>query len=150
VDPISVFVNYAIRFEHAFASGDWAPLAACFRRDAVLEVGGGPPFASRHVGREAIAAYYARVTRDFDRRFDERDLALVEGPVERDGGIWARWSGAYRVAGAPDLPLEGEFFVTTRDGEIARYEERFADGTWQQVVAWLAEHGAKLAPAQAA
>jgi ketosteroid isomerase-like protein len=149
MDPISVFVNYALRFEQAFASGDWSALAACFRRDGVLEIGGGPPFGGRHVGRAAIADYYARVTRAFDRRFDERDLALVEGPLERDGGIWARWSGAYRVAGAPDLPLEGEFFATTRDGEIARYEERIADGTWRRVAAWLEAHGAKLAPAAA-
>jgi len=148
MDPVSVFVNYAVRFERAFASGDWSAVAACFRPDAVLEIGGGPPFCGRYEGRDAIADYYTRITKSFDRRFEQRDVALVEGPVARDGGVWARWSGAYRVAGAPDLPLAGEFFAATKDGEIARYEERFADGTWVRVAAWLTEHGAKLAPVE--
>ena len=29
MDPASVFVNYAVRFEQAFASGDWSVVAAC-------------------------------------------------------------------------------------------------------------------------
>ena len=45
---------------------------------------------------------------NFDRRFEERELVVLEGPEVRGNDVWMKWCANYRSEGIPPLALEGE------------------------------------------
>lgn len=146
MDPIQRFGEYANAFEDAFKSDDWSVVKPYFTENAVYEIIGGEPLAGRHEGREAILAYFKRVLDEFDRRFEKRELDLLEGPELRDGAVWMRWRGTYRIAGAPDLVIEGEETATFEGDRIRRLEDRYPPEGAKIMLAWMGEHGARLRP----
>ena len=97
MDPIQRFAEYAGAFEKAFVSDDWAIVEPFFTEDAEYETLSSPPFGGRIVGRDAVMTQFKNVLDGFDRRFDERNLELVEGPALRDGAVWIRWRVTYRL-----------------------------------------------------
>ena len=94
-------LNYAIKFEQAYAARDWTLIEPCFTPEATYVVSGAAAFAGTHEGREAVLRYFAAVTEGFDRRFDAREVLVVDGPAEREGCLWFRWAAIYHLAGAP-------------------------------------------------
>ena len=104
MNKIDRYLAYAAAFEVAFDSDDWSAVKPFFTDDAVYETFGGPPFAGRWEGRDAVLAYFKEVLDGFDRRFStKRTVEAVEGPLERDGGVWVRLREIFPLTGAPDL-----------------------------------------------
>jgi hypothetical protein len=147
MQPVQRFGEYAATFEKVFTTDDWSLLEPFFTEDAVYDVKPDGPLGGRHEGREAVFAALKQSLDSFDRRFDARELELLEGPELRDGAVWMRWRVTYRLDGAPELALEGEETAHFDDGRIRLLADRFDDGVTERTQAWLAEHGARLGTA---
>lgn len=144
---LTAFFNYAVRFEQAYASDDWSAIAPAFTEDGSYVVVGPAPFAGRHEGRPALLAYFAAVTRGFDRRFAAREVAALEGPEERGDHVYMRWAAVYSVPDAPPLRLEGESRAFYEGERMLRLEDRIPERFGAAVLEWMQAHGARLAPA---
>jgi hypothetical protein len=144
MERVRDFVNYAIKFEQAYAGGDWSLIAPCFTEDAAYVVSGSESFAGTHQGRAAILAYFAGVTQAFDKRFDSREVLVIDGPKERDGAMWMRWATIYRLTGAPDLRMEGESTAFFDGARMRRLEDWIPPEYAAATTAYMSEHGAKL------
>jgi hypothetical protein len=73
------FLGYAQDFEKTYADDDWSRLERYFAPDAVYEVRN-VPFGCRLVGPQAIFRGIKKSLDGFDRRMDERTVAVVDGP----------------------------------------------------------------------
>jgi hypothetical protein len=143
---IQRFGAYALAFERAVADDDWSGVEPCFSEDAVYETTGPEPFAGRHAPRSAVLAYLRESLDGFDRRFDRRELAVLEGPVERGDGVWVRWRATYHLAGAPPLVMDGEETAVFRGDRICRLEDVIDSASSARTERYLREHAAKLRP----
>jgi len=144
VSSIPRFVEYASAFEQSFASDDWSHVEPFFAENAVYEVMLDPPMGGRFEGRDAIIAYFRFVLDGFDRRFASREIALIDGPTERDGAVWIRGSATYRKDGVPDLVLVLEETATFEGDLIQRLEDRYEPAMKQDLVAYVTQHGPQL------
>ncbi|HTF34485.1 MAG TPA: nuclear transport factor 2 family protein [Myxococcota bacterium] len=147
---ISQFVNYALKFEQAYALRDFSICAPCFTEDAVYAISGPPPFGGEHKGRAAVLAYFDGVTQGFDQRFASREVLALDGPEERRDHVFMHWAAIYRLPGAPELRIEGDTKAFFSGDAICRLEDEIPAEFAQRTAAYLAAHGAKLAPAPAA
>jgi hypothetical protein len=138
-------INYAIKFEQAYAANDWKIVEPCFTPDASYVMSGAEAFAGTHAGRDAILAYFAASTNGFDKRFDSREVTIIDGPLERGDHVWMRWLGTYRLKGAPDLLMEGESKAWLDGSRIRRLEDWIPPEFAATTAAYMQEHGAKLA-----
>jgi ketosteroid isomerase-like protein len=141
---LTPFTNYAIKFEQAYASGDWTLVAPCFTEDAVYAVTGAPGMAGEHAGRAAVLAHFDGMTRGFDKRFTSREVVALEGPEERGDYVYMRWAAIYRLTGAPDLRMEGRSRAFFRGEQISRLEDEIPAEVAARTTAHLAQHGSKL------
>ena len=144
MSKIAHFGVYAAAFEKAYVSDDWSLVEPFFTEDAIYEVALDPPMGGYFEGRAAILAYFKDVLDRFDRRFESRDLTLLEGPKEDGQSVWIRGSATYRAAGVPEFVLELEETAYFKDDRIRRLEDRYESAMKQQISAYLNEHGAKL------
>lgn len=144
MDPFERFAQYAAAFEKFVENSDAAVLEPFFAEDAVYEIFGGPPFAGRHEGRDAVIAYLRSSLDGFDRRFETRELELLSDLENRDGVVWLRWRGNYRSKGVPELVFDGEESVTFEGDRIIRLEDRYALMMSNLVARWFDQYGAKL------
>lgn len=144
MSKIARFAAYAEAFEKAFASDDWSGVAPFFSEGAVYEVGLAAPLGGRFEGRDAILAYFKRVLDDFDRRFESREVALLEGPREDGDSVWIRGSATYRAAGVPEFVLELEETAWFDGDRIRRLEDRYEPAMLEHIARYLAQHGAEL------
>ena len=140
------FMQYAAAFEESYVDDDWSRIGKFFTDDGVYATVGPPPFGNRADGRAAVLAGFKQALDAFDRRFDKREVALVEGPIERDAHtLWFKWTGTYQRAGLPDLVMEGEE-TAVFDGDLIKHlEDRFTPATAEKIRAYMVAHGAKLA-----
>ena len=138
------FAAYAGAFEKAFVSDDWSLVEPFFTEDATYEVGLDPPMGGRFDGRAAILAYFKDVLDRFDRRFDSREIALLEGPKEDGESVWIRGGATYRAKGVPDFVLELEETVHFEGDRIRRLEDRYEPAMKQRISSYLKEYGEKL------
>ena len=138
------FAEYAAAFEIVFEKDDWSLLEPYFTEEAVYETLGDEPLAGRHKGREAVFRHIKQSLDGFDRRCEARELEVVEGPEERDGGVWMRWRITYRAGDAPPLAMAGEETASFEGDRICRLEDRFAPNTCKQMLAWMAANAGKL------
>jgi len=144
VSRIARFAAYAAAFEKAFASDDWSQVEPFFSERAVYAVGLPPPLGGRFEGRAAVLEYFKRVLDGFDRRFESREVALLEGPREEGDSVWIRGRATYRAAGVPDFVLELEETAHFEGDRIARLEDRYEEAVKRELDAYLQEHAAKL------
>jgi ketosteroid isomerase-like protein len=144
MSKIGKFAAYAAAFEKAYESNDWAEVERCFAEGAVYEVEMDPPMGGRFEGRAAILDYFRFVLDAFDRRFESRELALLDGPTEKDGSVWLRGSATYRAAGVPELVLELELTLRFDGEQICQMVDHYEPEMKTQLDAYLAAHGAKL------
>jgi ketosteroid isomerase-like protein len=138
------FGAYAAAFEKAFVSDDWSLVEPFFTEDAVYEIGLDPPTGDRIEGRAAILAYFKDSVDGFDRRFESRDLSLLEGPKQDGQSVWVRGRATYRAAGVPEFVLELEETAYFEEKRICRLVDRYEPAMKQQFSTYLSEHGAKL------
>ena len=146
MNDVERFERYAADFEVAFENDDWSVVGRHFAEDAVYETLAGPPMGGCHEGRDAVLASMKQTLDGFDRRFDSREVAFIEGPEMRGGNVWLRARVIYAVVGAPDLVLEGEETATFNGDGIIRLEDSYPEGVYDVVLQHLNAHGAKLHP----
>lgn len=138
------FAAYAAAFENAYVSDDWSLVEPFFTEEAIYEVALDPPMGGCFEGRAAILAYFKAVLDQFDRRFESREIALLEGPKEDGESVWIRGSATYRAKGVPDFVLELEETVYFEGDRIRRLEDRYEPEMKQGIDTYLKEHGEKL------
>jgi len=142
---IQRFGEYAAAFEKYYATRDRAHIEPYFTDDAVYEIVGQPPFAGEGKGRDAAIDLLEFSCNNLDRLFAKRELTLLEGPKETDNQVWFRWRADYSTPGFPQLAVEGEETATFDGEHITRLEDVFTDETGTATLAYLGEHGEKLA-----
>ena len=141
---VAHFAAYAAAFEKAFVSDDWSQVEPFFREDAVYDVPLDPPMGGRFEGRAAILAYFKDVLDRFDRRFESREIALLEGPTEDGDSVWIRGTATYRAKGVPKFVLELEETVHFEGDRIRRLEDHYEPAMKQRIDSYLKQHGEKL------
>lgn len=146
MSEIERFGAYAAAFEAVYENDDWSLLDEYFSEDAVYETLADPPFGGRHEGRETLFKDLKQTLDTFDRRFDSRELELLEGPEMRDGAVWIRWRATYRVGDAPPLSMDGEERATFQGDRIVRLEDRMPPETSKAATEWFEAHAGKLKP----
>ena len=152
-DPVSHlerFLAYAAAFEKAYASGDWSLVEPFFTDDAVYEVPLEPPMGGRFEGRTAILAAFEDVTARFDRRFESREVGLLEGPREQGDAVWLRGRATYCAPGVPAFALDLEETAHFEGDRIARLKDRYEPAMKKQLEDYTARYGAKLGLGQPA
>ena len=142
------FQEYADAFEVYFEQGDAKLLEPFFTEDAVYETLSDPPLGGLSEGRDKIFEYLALSLASFDKRFESRDLEMLEGPEERDGSVWLRWRVTYTSPGVPPLVMEGEETARFEGDRIARLEDRFPPDAGKNAIAYMDEYGDKLGSPQ--
>lgn len=138
------FGEYAAAFEKSYESDDWSLVEPFFTEDAVYDARLPEPLGGRFEGRDAILGYFQLVLDGFDRRFDSREVSLLEGPREEDGAVWIRGAATYRAPGVPDFVLELEEIATFEGDRIRHLEDRYQPEMIEALTAYLAAHGVKL------
>jgi len=141
---IARFAAYAAAFEKSYESDDWAALEPFFAADAVYDSGSERFLGGHFEGRDAILGYFKAVLDRFDRRFESRELALLDGPTERGQEVRIRGSATYRAPGVPDLVLVLEEIVTFEGDRIVRLEDRYETEMKEELEAYIEAHGAGL------
>jgi SnoaL-like domain len=144
VSRIAAFAAYAAAFEKAVESDDWSLVEPFFTEDARYDARLAPPIGGCFEGRAAILAYFKRVLDGFDRRFDSRELALLEGPREDGDSVWLRGSATYRAEGVPTFVLELEEIVRFEGDRIRHLEDRYEPTMLKAIDAYLKQYGGKL------
>jgi hypothetical protein len=144
VDLVQRFAEYAAAFERAFESDDWSQLEPFFTEDAVYEAHGGPPFAGRAEGRDALFAHLKRSVDAFDRRFPRRRLELLEGPKLRESRVWMRWRASYGGPGIPELVIDGEETADFAGERIRRLEDFFPPEAGPIVEMWFRSFAGRI------
>ncbi|HEY8155619.1 MAG TPA: nuclear transport factor 2 family protein [Myxococcota bacterium] len=144
MSKIARFAAYAAAFEKSYASDDWSHVEPFFTEDAVYEIDLEPPIGARLEGRDAILAYFKQVVDRFDRRFESRELALLEGPKEEGDSVWIRGTATYRAAGVPAFVLELKEIVTFEGDRIRLLEDEYQPAMQRSLAAYLKEYGEKL------
>jgi len=138
------FAAYAAAFEKSYENDDWTLAEPYFAEEAVYESGDELVMGGHFAGRPAILAYFKAILDGFGRRFESRELTLLEGPVDEGPTVRIRGSATYRAAGFPDLVLVLDEIVTFEGDRIIRLEDRYDDTMKAEIVAYLAAHGDAL------
>jgi len=144
VSKIARFAAYAAAFEKSFESDDWSLVEPFFAEGAVYQVALDPPMGGRFVGRAAILAYFKEVLDRFDRRFESREVALLEGPKQEGDAVWIRGSATYRAPGVPPFVLELEEIAHFEGDRIRLLEDRYQPAMLESISAYLKAHGDEL------
>jgi ketosteroid isomerase-like protein len=112
------FARYALRFERAFKTDDWAAVTACFHPDAIYVVeGSDTEWDGTTRGPEAIASFFKRMLDELDRKFDKRVPRLRGFPRVRGGVLHVPWSARY-VAKTGEATLDGDSSCRFERGKI--------------------------------
>jgi hypothetical protein len=141
---IARFAAYAADFEKSFESDDWSLVESHLSKDVVYEVGLKVLAAEPIEGRDALLAYFKDVLDRFDRRFESRELNLLEGPVEEDGSVWIRGAATYRAEGVPELVLVLKETVHFEDGLICRLVDQYEPAMRQSIEEYVAAYSERL------
>ncbi len=105
---IGKFEAFAAEFEAAVQDDDWSRLEQYLSEDATYLNVGGPSPDPKSRGRTAVIAYLQTDVSAVDRRFDYRELVALTPPVTEGNRLSRRWRCTYRLAGTPDLVVEGK------------------------------------------
>ena len=146
MSSLARFQQYADAFEEVFESDDWSHLEPYFTKDAVYEIHAAPPFGARSEGRDEVFAALKASLDGNDRRFDSRELEVLEGPELRDGAVWFRWRVRYERAGTPGMAIEGVETARFEGERIVLLEDTFTEESQAAVLQFLGAHGDQLKP----
>jgi hypothetical protein len=144
VNALARFQQYADAFEEVFESDDWSLLDPYFTEDAIYEIHAGPPFGARSEGRDNVFAALKASLDGNDRRFDSRELEVLEGPELRDGAVWFRWQARYQRAETPGMVIEGVETARFEGERIALLEDTFTEESQAAVLQFLGAYGDRL------
>ncbi len=136
---IDRFEAFALEFESAVADDEWSRLEKYLAEDATyLNVGGSDP---KSFGRASVLAYLQADVSAVDRRFDHRELTALTPPVAQGNRLSRQWRCTYRLAGAPDLVVEGEARYLFEGDLIKEIEEEPTADSFQRLAEWMEQYG---------
>ncbi len=136
---IDRFEAFASEFEAAVQDDEWSRLEKYLAEDATyLNVGGPDP---KSVGHQAVLAYLKADVLAVDQRFDGRELTALTPPVAKGNRLARRWRCTYRLAGAPDLVVEGEARYLFEGDLIKEIEEEPTADSFQRLAHWMEQYG---------
>lgn len=141
---IKQFAAYAAAFEKAYESDDWSEVAEYFAEDAVYEINLPILGADRCKGRDEIIAWFKSVLDRFDRRFETRNLFLLEGPKEDGNEVWIKGNATYTAAGVPDLVLTLAETIRFEGDRIVHLEDHYTPEMLEETVRYALAHGPAL------
>ena len=144
MSKIARFVAYAAAFEKSVETDDWSLLEPFFTEDAVYSIPLDPPLGGRIEGRPALLSWFKSTLDNFDRRFDSREIALLEGPREELDSVWIRGTATYRAAGVPEFVLELEETAYFDGERIRLLEDHYEPVMKRKLTAYLSAYGGKL------
>ncbi len=136
---IDRFEAFAADFESAVEDNDWSRLERYLLEDAAYLNVGGPDPKSR--GRTTILAYLKADVSNVDRQFDSRDLVALTPPVAKGNRLSRRWRCTYRLAGTPDLVVEGEARYLFEGDLIKEIEEEPTTVSIRRLGQWMEQYG---------
>ena len=128
-------IGFMQRYSEALTAGKAAEVLPYYAEDLVLHIPGRSPHAGTFHGQDAVLAYYTRVFRDTDGRFeplgvddilasDTHAASLVRWKVARNGrSILIDRVVVYRIED------EKITEIWVRDWDQYAYDELFADAT---------------------
>lgn len=134
------FIQYAQAFELAFITDDWSLIRPYFADDADHIVAEGGPFATDDRGADRLVESMKLCVHAVDRRFDLRIPEILEGPEQRDGGIWMKFRLRLQRRDLPELSVDGDHLTIYRDGKIVHFREKLDDGHGARAAAYLAKY----------
>jgi len=141
---ISNFVAYVAAFEKAYVEDDWSTIESMFTEDATYSINLAPPMGGRLEGRGAIMAYFKAVLDGFDRRFESREITILDGPHEQGDEIHFRGRATYSSPGIEDLQFEfAETFRFDQD-RICSIEDHYDQAVMETTDKYLAKYGERL------
>ena len=142
---LECFGAYAADFEQTYKDDDWSRLDRYFAPDATYQVKG-EPFATTIKGRDAIFKGIKKSLDNFDRKFDERAIAVTNGPLLDGDRLSADWTVTYTKAGKTPYPLRGHTDAYYRDGRIVRLVDSYDAQVGPEAAAWMRENDMTLDP----
>lgn len=140
MDILQAFMAYAGDFERTYLDDDWTRLRRYFTDDAVYEVEA-ETFGCSLQGPAAIFAGIRKSLDGFDRRFETRDIAVVDGPVAAGDELRVGWTVTYGRAGVPSFVLRGRSTVRFRDDLIARLTDSYDPAAERELAEWRRSSG---------
>lgn len=141
MNDIKKFAAYAAMFEEVYVNDNWQLLEPFFHPNAVYEmVGEEQPLK----GRDAIFAGLKKSLDECDRRFETRELVLLDGPKMKDDTVYIQWRANYSQPGLPTLCLEGEETLKFVDGRIVHMKDSCSAEVVAAFGQWMEEWGAQL------
>ena len=146
-DAIKAFMIYAEAFEKGFAADDWRLVDCLFDKSIVWTLAGPPPpMAYSARGNEAVSAGIKKSVDSFDRRFDLRAPAILEGPVAIPGGVYIQGRVTYTRDGLPPFDLLGEEWDLFREGKMTMHHELIHNPG--ELRKFISQHDRALLPAR--
>ncbi|MDZ7782080.1 MAG: nuclear transport factor 2 family protein [Halioglobus sp.] len=146
-NALRVTMDYTAAFERTFEDDDWTRLTPFFAEDAVYEVRGGP-YACRLKGRSAIFAGMKKSVDGLDRRCDDRQIELIDGPQveETPAGkvVSLDWRVCYQYGKAPRASFAGRTVATVADGRIVDLRDEYTDEDLEGFQRWMRDYGEGL------
>ena len=139
---VELFNSFAADFEACIVDDQWKRLGKYFSEDATYWNVGGPGQKIR--GNLAIIESMKSDVSNFDRRFDARRLEAVTEPTVVGNRLSRKWRCTYKLAGAPDLVVEGEARYLFAGSLICSLEEEITPGAVERYAEWMKTFGSRL------
>ena len=144
MDPVARFREYAAVFEDVVESDDFSLLEPFFTESAVYETVAGPPLGGVQEGRDAVFAHMKASLDSFDRRFESRNIEILDGPALRDGTVWFRWRVSYKTPGLAELVVDGEETLHFSGDRIEKLQDTFPPEIGHIMEHWFHHYGDQL------
>jgi ketosteroid isomerase-like protein len=145
MDNLTHFMQYAAAFELSYADDDWSRLHQYFAPDAVYEIKS-DAFPATLRGPDAIFKGMKKSLDGFDRKFDTRTIAVVDGPTIDGDLLTAGWTVTYGKAGKTPYVLPGKTTVRYRDGKITELVDSYDASVGPAAAKWMRENGMVMDP----
>ena len=142
MEIIDIFKSFAVDFELAVLDNDFSRLERYLADDATyLNVGGPDP---KCVGRAEIIAFLKADVTSTDKRFDRRKLEGLTLPTVDGDRLSRRWRTTYKLAGTPDLVVEGEARYLFEGALIKEIEEEPDGASIERFNDWMEKYRERL------
>ena len=138
-------MTYAADFEKTFADDDWSRLTQYFSDDAVYRVES-DLFGCELTGPQAIFAGIKKSLDGFDRRFDAREIAVIEGPNVDGDEVQITWQVTYQKGAVPPFVLRGASRARLRDGKIVLLVDSYDERVAVEAADWMRQTGVQFDP----
>jgi hypothetical protein len=145
MENLARFMAYAADFEKTYVDDDWSRLHQYFAPDAVYEVKS-EDFGCSLQGAAAIFKGIKKSLDNFDRKFDDRSIAVTNGPHVDGERLSADWTVTYTKAGKTPYPLRGHTDAYYRDGKIVRLVDSYDASVGPEAAAWMKQNGMTVDP----